>query len=253
MEIFDDLSFDFSCLAIRYGKYDGIIDYKKIAELDEVKRNKAIDQLVEEFNQKKEETGFFGKDDGIYINRLIGNIFKIDDNEIYYLFFKNLDEYFKDYQNTGRNISAILKSVNKTINDYFGSVINDNGRERHLLTSAYYDDDDNYVIPSIKNLKNKNAAACIECASVAHNLLLLVGLKSYYINSRDTKLKNYTEPHSFVVAENKGKFLFLDYTLGNFQPIKENPIQLLDNKKPLIVNGLVYANARYLDQPELNG
>ena len=34
-------------------------DYKQIASLEENERNKVVDGLVEEFNQKKDETGFF--------------------------------------------------------------------------------------------------------------------------------------------------------------------------------------------------
>ena len=45
-KFYDGIDFDMSSLAVRYGQYDGTIDYKKIAELEETERNKTIDKLV---------------------------------------------------------------------------------------------------------------------------------------------------------------------------------------------------------------
>ncbi len=58
-QFYDGIDFDMSSVAVRYGKYDGEIDYRKIAELEESERNKTVDALVEEFNQKKRRNRFF--------------------------------------------------------------------------------------------------------------------------------------------------------------------------------------------------
>ena len=174
-KFYDGISFDMSSLAVRYGKYDGEIDYRKIAELEESERNKTVDKLVEEFNQKKEETGFFGQDDIIYINRLYGNLFKIDDNEIYHLFFKNLGNAFETYKDTKKSGAIVMTTIMNTVYEYLGKFDGDM-KKRYDLTESYYDENDNMVVPSIRDLKNQNASICVEYSSLAHNLWLLTGV-----------------------------------------------------------------------------
>ena len=248
-QFYDGIDFDMSSVAVRYGKYDGEIDYRKIAELEETERNKVIDALVEEFNQKKEETGFFGKDDIIYINRLYGNAFKIDDNEIYHLFFKNLDNSFKTFKDIKKSGAIVMTTIMNTVYEYLGKFDGDM-KKRFALTESYFDENDNLVVPSIKTMKNQNASVCVEYSSLAHNLWLLTGVKSYYVLSKDAKFEGSDDGHAFVIVEYGGKCRLFDLAQGVGGPIKDNPIELFENKKPLIINGMVYANAKYAEEPE---
>ena len=246
---YDGFDFDMSDLAVRYGQYDGKIDYKQIASLDEEERNKIVDELDEELKQKKEITGFFGSDDIIYINRLWGNSFKIDDNEIYHLFFRNLGKAFKQYGDVKTSGAIVMSSIGATVFEYLGR-FDGNMKKRYALTSAYYDDDDNYVVPSIKELKNKNASACVEYASLAHNLWLLTGVKSHYVMSKDSKIPGSDDGHAFVIVEYGGKFRLCDYAQGLAGYVNGNPMELFENKIPLIINGMIYTNAKYAEAPE---
>ena len=249
-QFYDGIDFDMSAVAVRYGQYDGEIDYRKIAELEECERNKMVDQLVEEFNQKKDETGFFGQDDIIYINRLYGSSFKIDDNEIYHLFFKNLDNAFKKFKDTKRTGAIVMTTIMNTVYEYLGKFDGDM-KKRYSLTESYFDENDNLIVPSIKDLKSKNASACVEYSSLAHNLWLLTGVKSYYILSKDAKFEGSDDGHAFVIVEYGGKCRLFDLAQGVGGYIDINPIELFKNKKPLIINGKIYANAKYIETPEM--
>lgn len=248
-KFYDGFDFDMSAAAVRYGKYDGKIDYKQIASLEESERIKVVDALVQDFVQKKEETGFFASDDCIYINRLLGNSFKIDDNEIYHLFFRNLGKAFKESGDVKTSGTIVMTTIRDTVYEYLGKFDGDS-KKRFSLTQAYFDDDDNFVVPSIKELKNKNASACVEYSSLAHNLWLLTGVKSYYVLSKDAKFEGSEDGHAFVVVEYGGKCRLFDLAQGVGGPIKDNPIELFENKKPLIINGMIYANAKYAGAPE---
>jgi hypothetical protein len=138
-----------------------------------------------------------------------------------------------------------METIRDVVYEYLGKFDGDM-KKRFSLTQSYFDDDDNIVVPSIKALRNKNASACVEYSSSAHNLWLLTGVKSYYILSKDTKFETTNDGHAFVVVEYGGKFRLFDLAQGIGGPIKNNPIDLFENNKPLIVNGMVYANAKYI-------
>lgn len=249
-KIYDGFDFDTSSVSVRYGKYNGKINYQKIAQLEEPERTQTINALVEEFIQKKEETGFWCPNDVIYINRLYGNAFKIDDNEIYHLFFKKLQNNLEKTKDTLTSGAIVMMSVQDTIYDYFGKFDGDE-KKRYNLTTSYFDENDNYVVPSIKSLKKQHASACVEYSSLAHNLWLLTGVKSYYILSKDTKFQTSNDGHAFVVVEYGGKCRLFDMALSSSGYINPNPIELFDNKQPLIINGNIYANASYAENPEM--
>lgn len=251
MEFFDDFNFDLSPLAIRYGQSQETIDFMKIAEIeDEGQRNKIVDELVDKLIEDKENTGFFGFDDSICINALLNCRFKIDDREIYYEYFKNLAKN-KDKIPEKTTGVLCLYTIAETVIKYFGE-FNGDQRRRHDLTSTYYDEDDNFVVPSIKILKNQNASSCIEYAAVSHNLWLLTGVKSYFIVSKDTifKNKNNFDGHAFNIVEYGGKFKLFDIANDVTCVFKFDPIKNLKNEKPLVIGNSVYANARFLPKRE---
>lgn len=241
-EFYDGFGFDMSGLSIRYGKQQGKPRYEEIAQLQDKRiRDKKVDELVKEFIKNKDKTGFFAPDDPIYINKMFGKVFTIDDNEIYHTFFDNLNANFSSRE--GRSSGGIvMRSVYKTVLDYYGRFDGDQ-KKRYQLTSSSFDDEDNFIIPSIKNLKGQNSAACVEYASLAHNLWLLAGVTSHYILSKDTNFPGSSEGHAFVIVEYGEKFRLFDIAQEIGGPLNGNPIKDIQNSKPLVVNNMVYANA----------
>ena len=239
----DGFDFDVSSLAYRYGKSDYVKDYKTIANISDVTlRNKEVDELIDYLIDNRENNGLFGPNDIVYINRMFGQAIRLDDREVYYSFFENLNKNFKD--NTDKSSGYIvMKSIVKTIYEYYGPFDFENNK-REVLTETYFDNDDNYVVPSVKNLKGQNSAACVEFASLSHNLWLMTGVKSYYVLSKDVKFDNYNDDgHAFVIVEYGGNFKIFDIAQNVYKQLKENPIELFDNSKPFVLDDKVYANA----------
>lgn len=215
-----------------------------LAQPDEVSMYKEIDELVSFLTLNKESFAFFSAEDEVYVNYLYMRGFKIDDNEIYYKFFDNLKKYINDGYKYAR---ATILAVVKTESDYFGKVANKEGmRKRNKIAQGFMDENDQIVYPSIRNFKNSNSAACVEFASVAHNLFLLAGLKSNFVISKDVKMKNESnnDGHAFVLVDNKaGKPLLFDMTMNKIELIDQTIIDDVFNGKPLMIGENCYANA----------
>lgn len=226
---------------IQYGKENGIEDYWKeiIAIEDTQKRYERIDQLVDMMSNNKSNNGFFAHDDCIEI-RAIGNKFTLDDNTIYHMFFDNIKNIVQDYQ--ANNIvksdeSIIFKAIGKTEKEYFGGM-GANRKRRQDLTAIEITDDD-FIVPSIKALKGQNCSLCTERAAISHNLWLLTGRQSYYINSASTHFENISnqyinDGHCFNIVEYGGKFRLCDFAMDNYcGEFKENPIDTMLSGRPL--------------------
>ena len=120
------------------------------------------------------------------------------------------------------------------------------------LTSIEIDDDD-IKIPSISAQKGKNCSLCVERASVAHNLWLLTGEKSHYINSLDCKFavggaEYSNDGHAFCIVEIDGVYKLFDPTMQVYQKLVGNPIDKMlkgDAFEVLTKDGqeYIYANA----------
>lgn len=244
-EFYNGFGFDMSPLSIRYGKQQGEPRYKEIAQIEDKKvRDKKVDSLVKEFIKNKENTGFFAPDDTIYINKMFCKAFQIDDNEIYHTFFDNLNERMKEQEGKSSG-GIVMRSIYKTVLDYYGR-FDGNESKRQKLTAAHFDENDNFVTPSIKTLKGQCASACVEYASLAHNLWLLAGVTSHYVLSKDTNFSGSTEGHAFVIVEYGEKFRLFDIAQEIGGPLSGNPISDMKEGKPLVVNSFVYANATKL-------
>lgn len=239
----DGFGFDMSPLAYRYGECDLAKGYRNIANISDAElRNKEIDKLIDHLIDNREDNGFFGPDDIVYINRMFGQAIRLDDREVYYSFFENLNRNFKDNPDKSSGY-IVMKSIIRTIYEYYGSFDFENNR-RDILTETSFDDNDDFVVPSIKNLKGQNSAACVEFASLAHNLWLMTGVKSYYVLSKDVKFDNYNDDgHAFVIVEYGGDFRIFDAAQNVYKKLEENPIELFDNSKPFVLDDKVYANA----------
>ena len=239
----DGIGFDMSSVAYRYGICDYAKDYRTIVDISDIElRNKEVDKLIDHLINDRENNGFFGPNDFVYINRLFGHAIKLDDREVYYSFFTNLNKNFKENPDKPSGY-IVMTSIIRTIYEYYGTYDVINNR-RWELTESHFDKDDNYVVPSIKNLKGQRSAACVEFASLAHNLWLMTGVKSYYVLTKDAKIDNYSDDgHAFVIVEYGGEFRIFDAAQNIYKLLKENPIEIFDADKPFIVDDKVYTNA----------
>ena len=157
-----------------------------------------IDELVETLSNDTEKSGFFSKDETIDINTMKMQSFKLDDQDIYYTFFDNLEQFINE---NNKFPVSVLKSIVKTESDYFGNLPDsENLRKREKLAKIDTSTDD-YVIPSISAFKGMDCAACVEYSSLAHNLWL-AGIKSYFVMSKDVYFED--------VANNDGRAFGVD-------------------------------------------
>ena len=239
--------YEFASNQIQFGKQEGMEGKWReiIAIEDQTLRNQAVDQLLQTMEQNKEQNGFFGKTDEVEINTLFSQRFCIDDNELYYQFFNNLKN---NMQNNTENRSSgwvVLKSILQTEQDYLGFPSNDE-RKRAQVASVFISDED-VVIPSIRNFKGQNCAACVEFASISHNLWLLTGVTSYYVVSKNIRIDGESGGHAYNLVEYGNKFRLCDIAQGNYTPLEGNPIEAILNEQPFMVGESVYANANHLE------
>ncbi len=244
MEKYNGMWFDASRLAVRYGTEENIEnEWKKIVlEKDKSVRNKLIDTLVERLSNNSNINGFFSKNEIVDINTMKMQCFKLDDLEIYYSFFDNLAHF---YNKTNQAALSILKAIIKTEGDYFGCLPNTVTAKTREKIAKIDINTDEFIIPSIKSFKGLNCAACVEYASLSHNLWLLAGVKSHYVLSKDVSFDGVKseEGHAFVIVDYKGKFLMCDLVNSVFNVLNENPIEKMLNGEKLVVNNIIYSNA----------
>lgn len=238
---------EFATLTVRYGQEPAAEDiWKKIVNIeDKRQRNLQIDQLIDLLSINTDETGFFDKNTGVVVKG-VQNGFVLDDASIYHDFFDILrNVYLKNIkENTNHTEGAmIMFSIQETLEAYFGRYKAGNAKLRLETTQAYFDaGQEVFRFPSIKNQKGKNSAVCAENASLAHNLWLMTGKKSYYVNSKFTKFSNVDKEfeddgHAFCIVEYGGKFRLFDADMKNFALLEGDPIEKLLCGKPLFVSG----------------
>ena len=255
---------------VRYGKQE---DSKKLFNEilnieDKEERNQKIIALVELLEKNSETNGFFKRDEEIKINigagSDIGPQIKLDDIELYTLFFELFATLKK--HNPEANDNVVYKvAVEQTILRYFGQFNGDSALRTRLIDVEFDFDrieEENYKpeIPSISKLKGKNCAMCVERASVSHNLWLLGGYESYYIDASSIKLEGYKdEGHAYCIVNYNGTFKLFDCSINVYFRFGEgiNPIEDILNGKPLVVEvkdkKYIYANAYNLKNTETFG
>lgn len=218
-----------------------------LQEQDEKKKKVLIDKLIKSASENSFETGFFAKNQEIAVGGLGGHAFVIDDMDIYYSFFENLKKIANEFAKQGLDFKKnkmymVAKSISKTEQQYFGVGCNLRNVRLSLLAQTYDEKTDNFPAPSIKVLKDKGIAECVELASVAHNLWILTGEKSYYINSKDCYFggvgKEYShDAHAFNLILHNGSYFVFDKALGNFGKIGGNPIEDFLEDRPVVIEG----------------
>ncbi len=233
--------------------------YKEIlAEDDQEKRKPMIDSLVKKLSEDSHETGFVGDGEEVMIGGFQNASFKIDDNELYYMFFNNIDRVKNILKQEGKLDTApegaiIYRAIRVTEEEYFGAQNASRKGRLNLLTPTFDPETDDLITPSIKVLKGKGMAECVELASVAHNLWTIAGIPSYYILSKDCHFDNISaeysnDGHAFNLVNYGDSYKVYDKALGNFGRVEGDPISSLLNGEPVILKGNgvktegVYAN-----------
>ena len=243
--------------SVRFGKEQTFgEEWRKIVEIeDREERNQEIDKLLENYQSNSTQNGFWGQNDIVQITFGAGasNSIMLDDKSLYYLFFdvlkENLDKN-KALENPKNEGLIVVNSIYATINMYFGKY-NGNLDLRDRLTSFDFEQE---KMPSVAVLKGKGCAACVEKASVSHNLFLLTGRESYFVSSCSSKFEHSNDQgHSFTFIKNsKGNFMLFDHAMQNFGMVEGDPIEAMLNGEPLVIgepfaNQGVYANACNLE------
>lgn len=235
---------------IKYGQQEVMKDgWKDIISIQNpVERRKKIDNVISLMERDKEENGFISRDEVVEINKN-GNGFKIDDNEIYYLFFDTL-KYLKENKTDANDEALSFLAVKSTVKNYFGG-FGGNREERMKLTEVNEFND--LATPSISAQKGKNCSLCVERSSVAHNLWLLTGEKSYYVNSKDCNFGNVSneyanDGHAFCIVEIGGVQKLFDTTMQIYRAFHDfNPVEKMLNGEPFEITKedqkYTYANA----------
>ena len=250
---------------VRYGKDDNarkLFD-DVIQEKDKKQLKKKAKILIDALEKNSENNGFFKLDEGIEINVGAGSDngpkIKIDDVNIYKLFF----ELYSTIKNNNPEMrdGVIHKiAVERTINAYFGEFKGDVNLRKTLTESKFdldkFIEDPNYKqeIPSISKLQGKNCAMCVERASVAHNLWLLGGYESYYIDASSIELADCDDKaHAYCMVNYNGTFKLFDCSMGIYHRFEEsiNPVEDILNGEPLVIDHsgkqYIYANAYALE------
>ena len=245
-------------VTIRYGIEEGLTnEWKEIINTkNEEEKKQKIDKLIEKLEENSEVNGFFKAQDKVSINIFCG--FRLDDKEIYYLFFNRLEKIYNSLlTKLHKDIDGftIFSAIKETLTIYFRNDLKDAMRERMNLTAIVADEDDNFIPPSIRVLKDTGCGMCAEKSSIAHNLWLMCGKKSYYFTSKSVFVNgNNPDGHAFCIVEYDNKFRIFDSALGNYGMLDCNPIETIKNNEPFKVTNknvpIVYVETVFTNQKE---
>lgn len=224
---------------MQYGQQKGIQNQWKeiIAHNKDKVAHKQIDDLIKIMETNRTENGFFGANDDVFIGH--GQGFKLDDPELYKLYFENLktiDQQTPKDDEKSQDGLIIVLAIRKTVKDYLGKTIT-NARTQRLALTSIEITDDGIVTPSIKNQRNKGTGLCTEMAAISHNLWLLAGKTSYFVNSKTCELSGAqgyeNDGHAFCIVEYDGKYRMCDFAMNNLGPMEGNPIQAIKDGQSL--------------------
>jgi hypothetical protein len=172
--------------------------------------------------------GFIHPDSVIKPN-LVLNGYKLDDNEIYsnlldnIRYLKNTEE-LKDKGNRLINLYAVFK----TVGDYYGNYMGDEGIEyqnREFLHDHITSDLKPF---SIKEFKSSKIATCSEQASISQNLFTFLGYKSELLLSMRCELvKHKPSPHAFNIITSENGIFIIETTNPQITIDSENNLKYI--------------------------
>lgn len=145
---------------------------------------------------------------GDIVNARIGNIDAA--YELLKLKINNID-------NT--DIYAISCIVLETVNEYFGGFSNIEKRMDYYYLEDFVESKNN----KISNLQGTGAAMCVERAALSQNLLISLGVNSFFKTSGIIK-DNNRGVHSYNLIEYKDKYYIFDASIPNLINEQVNPL-----------------------------
>ena len=208
--------------------------WKNICKIDdETERNAQVDLFINEMIANKDKNGFLGPDEEIVIRNWPSQSIKLDDPETYHIFFKHLNKL----SDSGKKFTAKIyaDAVVNTVFEYFGENSNDEDKRFHL-TLALYDKDDNLNVPSIRNLKNQNCAACVEYAALSYNLWTISGKRTHYMCNKEIN-------HAFNLIEAKNYLLF-DLAQRSVKVLDFNPVEKIKSNEEMLIDNFTYSKPK---------
>ncbi len=117
------------------------------------------------------------------------------------------------------DIVEVSRVVLETVDEYFGGFAN-----THKRLDYYYEDDyEEKKNNKISNLKGTGAAMCVERAALAQNLLIALGINSFFKASGINKNSNQ-EIHAYNLIEYNGKYYIFDTSIPNLINNQINPL-----------------------------
>lgn len=203
---------------VRHGQEPGAKGVWKsiVAIKDSAEKVRAIDDLVACMKANKEQNGFWADSDGVSVNSHGAHVI-LDDPDLYYALFDVLQD------SPGTDVSSFVGVIHKVITGYFGNKVPSEKLRRDVINDANICLGDFDVASSVKNFKGKSCAMCVEHASASHNLWLLLGMESAYVESCDRSV-----PHAFCVVKiGENKNLLFDTVLGNYLIFENDPVKIM--------------------------
>lgn len=214
-------------------------EWKRILQIeDRDERNAEIDKLVDKMEANSENNGFISSTQSVEINPM-GNAIYLDDREIYYMFFDNLKMVKEQYPDQPSGF-IYAQAIEITLYDYFGTT-NGSNEPRDSLTLLKEDENGKMVPPSIKNEKGMNCAACVERASVSHNLWLLSGSESFYVY-------NPFIHHAYNTVNLGRKHTLFDCARHTIRHLDFDPIEKIRNNEDFVIDDFTYHDPHHISK-----
>ena len=119
----------------------------------------------------------------------------LNDKNAYKILFDNVKTSGILKNSDAFSAEKLFKLVQNSVFDYFGSGRPNDELRTQIYRNAYLKEQD----VSIKNFQNSGNSMCLERASLAHNFLLLLGVKDELVSS-DINLNGQKDLHTFNIA-----------------------------------------------------
>lgn len=182
------------------------VDYENYTELIKTRYKSMLDskeKIVIEGGVVTKTGQFLKPTDGIKGSHWTPPLV-IDDFWNILLIFSN---YLSQLKKEKFLIEDIISCISKTTWYYFGAQTPHKQREIYLQAS-----NNNEKEVSIKKFYKKDAGCCVERNTLAHNLMVFVGIKSYLINGflETDNIPAYTR-HVFTIINYDNQYFLVDY------------------------------------------
>ena len=119
------------------------------------------------------------------------------------------------------NIDDYAECVQKTVMRYFGDF--SNIKNRLSFFPSEEDINGNIEIGKVSDLAHKNAAMCVERAMLAQNLLMEIGINSFF-KASGVIINGKLDAHAYNLVNHDGKCYIFDVTIPTIRSDKISPL-----------------------------